>query len=62
MNAMMAAATAAKPRSRIGNGILGSLLPTYSMLLSFISGLLDGESGFLVGMFLGEKANGGFEL
>jgi len=41
---------------------LGSLLPTYSMLLSFISGLPDGESGFLVGIFLGEKGNGGFEL
>src|ERR1017187_4343988 len=69
-NAMMAAATATKPRNKIGNGTRGSLLPTYSMLLSFISGLLpprgrsdsvtglfDGDSGFLVGMVLNIKAN-----
>jgi hypothetical protein len=71
----MAAATAAKPRNKIGKGTRGSLLLAYSMLLSFISellpprgpsdsvtGLFDGSSGFLVGMVLDIKANGGFEL
>ena len=72
---MMAAVTATKPKSKIGKGTRGSLLPTYSMLLSFVSGplpprglsdsvtgMFDGGSGFLAGMVLESRANGGFEL
>lgn len=71
---MPAAATATIPRSRIGKGTLGSLLPTYSMLLSFVSWplpprglggsvafLFEGGSGFPVGMVFDIRANGGFE-
>jgi hypothetical protein len=72
---MMATATAAMAKKKIGKETRGSLLPTYSMLLSLISGplpprglndsvtgLSDGGSGSLVGMVLDIKANGGFEL
>lgn len=71
----MAAATATRQRNKIGKGTRGSLLPTYSMLLSFVSGLLPprgpGDSasgpfdvgpGFPVGMALDIRANRGFEL
>lgn len=66
---------ATKPRNSIGKGTRDSFLPTYSMLLSFISGplpprhpsgsaagLFDGGIGFPVGMVLDIKANGGFKL
>jgi len=59
----MAAATAAKPRDKIGKGTRGSRLPTNSLLLSLasgllstrglsdsVTGLLDGASRFLVGI------------
>jgi hypothetical protein len=62
---MIAPATGTKAINKIDRGTRGSLMPTYSMLLSLISGLLpprgpsdavtvlfDEGSGLLVGMAL----------